>query len=276
MAQKGTNPRAGVESIPAEPEDQEAGQELLLPLPPPGPLRVWLFAITSSLFAGLAGWYGAEEVSRSFRWEAHVVAQADPAQAVDNLVGLAGAARDQAEMKNGALTMGVLGGIYGLFLGAGGGWARPSKSSALTAGSIGLTLGAAAGALLPFLLFPVFYRSRTRPPDPMLPILIHTAIYASLCGVAGLAFGYGKADARGALQGFSAALMGGIVGTLFYSLLHTICFPLEWDFSTLPGTAFSRLLAFLSVVLIGAVCFASILAGKTEPKVSDEGPSARG
>jgi hypothetical protein len=110
----------------------------------------------------------------------------------------------------------------------------------------------------------------------MLPILIHTAIYASLCGVAGLAFGLGKADTRGALQGFSAALMGGIVGTLFYSLVHTICFPLEWDFSPLPGTAFSRLLAFLSVVLIGSVCIASILAGKTEPKVSDIGPAATG
>jgi hypothetical protein len=223
-------------------------------------LRVWLFALVPSLLVGVVGWYAAEAISGSIHWEARLPTDPGPPQALDVVAELIETAREQAETRNGAVEMGVLGAVYGLILGIAGGWSRLSRASALAAGTLGLVVGCAAGALLPYLLYPLFYRTRFRPPDPTLPLLLHVGLYAPLCGAAGLAYGRGLADARGAGQGVSAAAMGGIVGTLFYDLMHTICFPLEWDFSPLPGTALSRLLAFLCVAVVAAVCLASVLA----------------
>jgi hypothetical protein len=106
--------------------------------------------------------------------------------------------------------------------------------------------------------------------------LIQTALYAPISSAAGLAFGHGRAGRGGAFQGFAAGAMGAVVGAMLYNLVHTYFFPLEWDFSPLPGTASSRLLVCLSVVLLASICLAAVLAGpapkglNSEPHPEDE------
>ena len=119
---------------------------------------------------------------------------------------------------------------------------------------IGLLLGAAVGTVVPLQLVPLFYRSAGRPPNPALPLLVHTAMYATIGGMGGLAFGFGLCGLGGAAKGFLAGAMGAILGAITYNVVHTIVFPLEWDLSPMPGSGVSRLLAHLCVALSSIAC----------------------
>ena len=59
----------------------------------------------------------------------------------------------------------------------------------------------------PLQLVPLFYRFVGRPPNPAFPLLIHTAMYALIGGVGGLAFGLGLCGPSGAAKGLLAGAM---------------------------------------------------------------------
>jgi len=238
--------------------------------PPVNPARVWLCALSSGLLAAVIGWVGGERAARSFHWEGHVQVedldargQRDPSLARSLLKS-----RENAETKNAALAMGILGAVLGLAFGAAGGLSRRSTRAAAVGGITGLLLGAAVGTVVPWELVPLFYRSLSRPPNPALPLLIHTGMYASIGGVGGLAFGLGLCGPGGAGRGLLAGAMGAVLGSIIYNILHTITFPLEWDFSPMPGKGGSRLLAHLCVALS---CIACVVASEARAKTRRRG-----
>ena len=225
-------------------------------VPPVNPWRVWLCAIFSGLLAGVIGWVAGERASRSFHWEGRV--QVEEVHGRDNCerspTGLLLESRYNAEARNAALAMGILGTVLGLTLGAGGGLSRRSPRAAAVSGLTGFLLGAAVGTAAPLQLVPLFYRFIGRPPNPAFPLLIHTAMYALIGGVGGLAFGLGLCGPGGAAKGLLAGTMGAILGAIIYNVFHTIAFPLEWDLSPMPGKGVSRLLAHLCVALSSIAC----------------------
>ena len=72
-------------------------------------------------------------------------------------------------------------------------------------------------------------------PNPMIPVAMHSLVYAAIGGAGGLAFGYGLLGRTGAAKAGLAGIMGAVLGSVFFAVLHTLFFPMEWDFSPLPG-----------------------------------------
>ena len=170
--------------------------------------------------------------------------------------------QNEAEKKSAVVGMGFLGGILGLTLGVGGGW--PEGQTRLPR-SVGASASSSAGPsvpLVPWVLVPVFYRSISQPPNLTLPLIIHTCMYSSIGGIAGMALGIGLKGWAGAVKGFVAGALGAALGSLVFNIVHTVAFPLEWDFSPMPGQTTSRMIAHLCVALMTVVSVVSVLAGE--------------
>ncbi len=232
----------------------------------PRPGLVWCLAIVSGLLAGLLGWSSGDAASRYLHWEAHVRAGQNPAPGrPDRQVSmLLGEARNAAERNNTALAMGALGGMLGLLFGAGAGLSRGSITRIVRGGTTGLLLGCLVGAIVPYMLVPLFYRSMSNPPNPALPLIIHTGMYAAIGAIGGIAFGMGFIGWRAAGRGLLAGAMGAVLGSLVYNILHTTFMPLEWDYSPMPGKTATRLLAHLCVSLLSVICVVAALYPQTQ------------
>ena len=225
--------------------------------------RVWLFAIGWAVLGGLLGWLAGDEMARRLPWKEQVQVAIENGRDRMEASGLL-ELQFEEEKKIAVVSMGFLGGILGLML-ARGGLARRSNPRAAVGGGIGLFLGSAVGAAVPWVLVPVFYRSISQPPNLTLPLAIHTCMYSAIGGVAGLALGIGLRGWAGAVKGFVAGALGASLGSLVFNTVHTIAFPLEWDFSPMPGHTTSRLVAHLCVALLTVVSVVSVLAGERQP-----------
>jgi hypothetical protein len=223
---------------------------------PVSPWRVWICAIFSAVLAAVIGWVAAERASRSLHWEGRVQVEQGNGrnqprrEAAELLLEL----RTMAEAKNTSLALGILGGVLGLALGAGGGVSQRSPHAAAVGGLTGFLLGAAVGSAVPLQLVPLFYRYVCRPPNPAFPLLMHSSLYAFVGGVGGLALVIGLRGPGGAARGMLGGALGAILGAIVYNVLHTIAFPLEWDLSAMPGHGLSRLLAHFCVAITTTAC----------------------
>jgi len=234
--------------------------------------RVWVFAVDSAILGGLLGWFAGDEMARRLPWK-------EPAQvAIEDGRGRVEVGRfldlqNEAERQSAVIGMGCLGGILGLMLGVGGGLGRRSNPGAALGGGIGLCLGAAVGASVPWVLVPVFYNSISQPPNLTLPLLIHTGMYSAIGSVAGLALGSSLNGCSGAIKGFVAGAMGAGIGSMIFNIVHTIMFPLEWDYSPMPGNSGSRLFAHLCVAFLSVICVTGVVAGDAESRLNRETPA---
>ena len=220
-------------------------------------MRVWLGALMPGLLAAVAGWAVAEQAGHSFHWDGRVSGRkgrsARSARELTRGVAARSATfRGDEELRR--LAMGIFGAAFGLSLGAGGGLSRRSPRAAAAGGLMGFLLGAAVGTAVPLLLLPVVYRSPFRPPNPAFPSLVHSAMYASIGGVGGIAFGGVLGGPGGAARAFVAGALGEVFGAITYNVVHTIAFPMEWDLSPMPGKGFSRLLAHVWVAFSSILC----------------------
>ena len=82
--------------------------------------RVWFFAILSGLLAAMIGWVVGERADRSLHWEGRVQPEKgnEPNQGDRSPARLLLESRYNAEAKNTALAMGIVGAMLGLMLGA--------------------------------------------------------------------------------------------------------------------------------------------------------------
>ena len=87
-------------------------------------------------------------------------------------------------------------------------------------------------------------------PTPCFRLFFIPSFYSAIGGAAGLAFGFGFMGRGGAARGFLAGAMGATLGSVLFAVVHTLAFPLEWDFSPMPGMTLSRLLAHLCVAIL--------------------------
>jgi hypothetical protein len=219
----------------------------------------------------MIGWLAGEVAASYIHWEARPREGKVGGRGQGDTDGgrLLIAAQSDAETKNAALAMGVLGGILGVAFGVAGGLCRLSTPRAALGGTTGVMFGTAIGVAVAFVIVPRFYHQAGRPPNPWLPLLCHTAMYSSIGAVGGLAFGLGFKGWGDAARGFLAGGMGAALGSIFYNVFHTFAFPLEWDFFPMPGKTTSRLLAHLCVALPTVICIVAALIGR-EQRVLDE------
>lgn len=236
--------------------------------------RDWLFAIVAAVLGGLLGWLAGNEMARRLPWKEHAQVAIENGRDRLEVRGLLGL-QNEAEKKSAVVGMGFLGSILGSMLGVGGGLARRSNPRAALGGGIGLFLGAAVGAAVPWVLVPVFYRSISQPPNLTLPLMVHTCMYSAIGSIAGLALGIGLRGWAGAAKGLVAGAMGAGLGSLVFNIVHTIVFPLEWDFSPMPGNTTSRMIAHLCVALMSVVSVVSVLTGERRAVADQTAPALR-
>jgi hypothetical protein len=226
--------------------------------------RIWIFALAAALLAPLAGWAAADLAQCYLHWDGRVEAGAAGGRGGRDQNLLRGLARRRgnAEKMNAALAMGILGAALGLTFGAAGGLYRRSSRRAIASGALGLACGSAIGATVPVLIVPWFYLYEGRPPNPSLPLFFHGVIYSAVGAVGGFFFGLGSSGWKEAVRAMLAAALGAILGSIIYDVFQTIALPLAWDFSPMPGTAGSRLLAHLIMSVCAIFCVVDVLRGR--------------
>lgn len=257
----------GVAAHPLEPREE------CVDLPPPSALaairrRIVLYSVGFSLLAAVLAWSAADRIAHTLRWHPQFRIPNDPDQGMTGALNLRrlNRARVLAESKNTALAMGILGAAVGASFGVAGGVARRSQAAALRAAAVGLLLGASVEVAAAFTLVPWFFQGIRDSPTPFLPLMVHTAMYAAVGAVGGLAFALGFRGWGAGLTGCLAGLLGAVLGSIGFCLLQAVAFPLEPDFSPIPGRAFSRLVAHLCVALAAMLSAVVVLAGREPPK----------
>ncbi len=220
------------------------------------PGRVWHFAFIAVLTAASIGWIAGEAANQAAHWESYVQAVLVRRPDLRNQLPseLLLEPRHIVQVKSASLSMGTFGAAIGLSLGAAGGLARRSTRATIACGLIGFLSGAAVGTTTPLQLIPFFYRSAAKPPNPVFPLLVQTALYGPIGIVGGVAFGFALTGPGGAGRGAIAGVLGAILGVTTFNITHTIAWPLEWDLAPLPGKSITRLLAHLSVALTFTTC----------------------
>jgi hypothetical protein len=234
-------------------------------MPPTGRLVAW--ALGAGLLAGVASWLIGELARDTFR----------PPLYQHNIMGhvlMKATFADQsaADFRNATFAFAVLGGFMGGVLGIAGGLASRSTPAGTKAAAVGVVLGSLMGAICSLGLLPVYFRAldvaqEQLSRDLVLPLMIHTGIWAA-CGLAaGIAFGLGLGVgmAQVARSGIGG-LIGAALGACIYEITGAMVFADDMTTNPLSLTWSTRLLARLLVATLSAVMaavFVSTAAGRT-------------
>jgi hypothetical protein len=186
-----------------------------------------------------------------------------------------------AEVRNAALTFGLLGVCLGAFLGAAGGLARRSASATVGASVLGAIVGLATGALSSFGIVPFFLATQPYHPEyeMVLSVSMHAAIWGLTAAVAGLAFAVGLGERRLVLRAIAAAFGGAVLGAVVFELVGAATFPLASTDQPISKTWPSRLLARILVAVMSVAVVILFLsgpspvAGQRSDEVSPPAPS---
>ena len=240
------------------------------PMPPTGRLVAW--ALGAGLLAGVASWLIGELARDTFRpplYQQNVMGHV--------LMKATFADQSSADFRNATLAFAVLGGFMGGVLGIAGGLAaRRSTAAGTMAAAVGVVFGSLVGAICSLGLLPVYFRAldvaqEQLSRDLVLPLMIHSGIWAA-CGLAagivfGLGLGVGMAQvARSGIGG----LIGAALGACIYELTGAMVFADHMTTNPLSLTWSTRLLARLLVATLSAVMaavFVSTAAGRTDGSI---------
>ena len=239
------------------------------PMPPTGRLVAW--ALGAGLLAGVASWLIGELARDTFRpplYQQNVMGHV--------LMKATFADQSSADFRNATLAFAVLGGFMGGVLGIAGGLAaRRSTAAGTKAAAVGVVFGSLVGAICSLGLLPVYFRAldvaqEQLSRDLVLPLMIHSGIWAA-CGLAagivfGLGLGVGMAQvARSGIGG----LIGAALGACIYELTGAMVFADHMTTNPLSLTWSTRLLARLLVATLSAVMAAVFVstAGRTDGSI---------
>jgi hypothetical protein len=257
---------SGLEADPAPGASLAGGLATGRRLPP---VRVWALALTAGLIAGFASWLIGETFHGRFAPpDARTGRRLTPAE-----IRSRGMALDAAQALEATLAFGSLGAVLGLALGLAGGCARGSARAAVIAAIAGSILGGTAGALMPRVLLPIYFRMHNPDRDDLiLAILIQGGNWSVIGAAAGAAFGIGFGDRGGALRALLGGLLGAIAGVLVYELVGGVVFPLDGTSNPLSATSGTRLFARLAVTILAsagaAVGALGLVKGAIQPRAS--------
>jgi hypothetical protein len=233
------------------------------------PVRVWALALTAGLIAGGASWLIGESVHGRFAPpDARTGRRLSPEQIQSRRMAI-----DASQVLEAAVAFGSLGVVLGLALGLAGGCARGSARAALIAAIAGSIIGGAAGAIIPRILLPIYYRVHNPDRDDLiLAILIHGGAWSVIGAAAGTAFGIGLGGRGRALRALLGGLLGATAGVLVYELVGAVAFPLDGTSDPISATSGTRLFARLAVTIFtsaGAAMGAlGPVKGAIEPRAS--------
>jgi uncharacterized membrane protein YqaE (UPF0057 family) len=204
---------------------------------------VWALALAAGLLAGFASWLIGESLHGRFAPpEMRTGIRLTPPQIISRATALHAAEGFEVNV-----VLGASGAIVGLALGLAGGYARRSGRAALIAAIAGTILGGAAGAIIPRLLLPIFFRMHDPDRDDLiLAILIQGGSWSLIGAAAGAAFGIGLGGRGSALRGLFGGLLGAIAGVLVYQIVGALAFPLDGTSDPVSATWFTRLFAELA------------------------------
>ncbi len=213
------------------------------------PVRVWALALTAGLIAGFASWLIGESLHGRFAPpDGRTGTRLSPTQ-IQSLRS----ARDAAESFEATVAFGSLGAVLGLALGLAGGCARRSARAAVIAAIAGSILGGAAGAIMPRVLVPIYFRLHNPDRDNLiLAILIQGGNWSVIGAAGGAAFGIGLGDRSRALRALLGGLLGAIAGVLVYEMVGAVAFPLEGTSDPVSATWVTRLFAQLAATIFAS------------------------
>jgi len=156
--------------------------------------------------------------------------------------------------RSATLSYGALGALLSLALGVAGGLARRAPGASITAGLMGLVLGAVAGTGTTFLVLPWYHAYHGIPSDDnatqelYLALATHGTIWVAVGAVAGLALGLGLGGGR-----VARAIIGGILGAALAAAVYefggAVGFALDKTYQPMAMAPGPRLLAHLAVAL---------------------------
>jgi outer membrane lipoprotein SlyB len=237
---------SGLEADPAPGAALAGGLATGRQLPP---VRIWALALTAGLIAGFASWLIGESFHGRFAPpDARTGRRLTPGQIQSRRMAI-----DASQVLEAAVAFGSLGAVTGLALGLAGGCARGSARAAVIAAIAGSILGGAAGALMPRILLPIYFRVHDPDRDDLiLAVLIQGGNWSVIGAAAGAAFGIGLGDRGGALRALLGGLLGALAGVLVYELVGAVVFPLEGTSDPLSATAGTRLFARLAVTILAS------------------------
>jgi hypothetical protein len=209
-------------------------------------VRVWALALTAGLIAGFASWLIGESLHGRFAPpDARTGRRLTPEQIQSRRMAI-----DTSRALEATVAFGSLGALLGLACGLAGGYARGSARAALIAAITGLILGGTAGAIMPRVLMPIYYRVHDPDRDDLiLAILIQGGNWSVIGAVAGAAFGIGLGDRGRTFRALLGGLLGATAGVLVYELVGAVAFPLDGTSDPVSATWGTRLFARLAVTI---------------------------
>lgn len=187
-----------------------------------------------------------------------------PAERVSTKLDYGGAAmlttaktEQKAVVRNAALAFAGLGAMLGGCLGLAGGMVRKSRGGAAVGGVLGLIVGGAVGAGLPFLMFRTYFRAVDQlDVAPMvIGLCLHVAVWGLIGGAAGLAFGFGLGNRGRMLHYVVLGLVGAALGAGLFEALGGYLYPAALTEEPLAQRWQAR---FLARVLVSLAAGAAI------------------
>jgi hypothetical protein len=240
----------------------------------PSSRSVWVVALVAGLAAGLGAWAGGEayypQRFREYYNRTPEMAKMDRVAVEQEMTRQMQATKPPAEMKNTAITYGMLGGLLGLTLGIAGGWLSGRAPRAVIGGVIGLVLAGAVGASLFAAVVPVFYRRLDPESGLGLMLMTRGLAWTGLGAAAGLGFGLGLGGTRAIVAGLVGGLVGAFLGSIAFEVFNSLLFPVLRAYEPIPGNddaGLPRLLAHL--LIAGFTAFGVAYA------IVDQRPKAR-
>ncbi|GAC1473469.1 MAG: hypothetical protein NVSMB9_22120 [Isosphaeraceae bacterium] len=215
----------------------------------------WFFmlVLAAGAVSGLGSWVLGERVNEYFKPPSRLVhamgVTMDSPTEANQII---------ANVRNAALTFGILGALLGGTFGLAGGMARGSFHSGGAAALLGLVLGSALGAVASLVLVPVFFRYV----DPMsndllIPLLIHGGVWGAAGASGGLALGIGLGGRGPAVRGLLGGLFGAVIGAVLYEVTGAMFFPLAKTGLPVAPTPGIRLMAW-ALLSLSAAFFAAV------------------
>ncbi len=215
--------------------------------------RLWSLTLGAGILAGLVSWLAGEASRELIKPPRHEV----------NSRGLTLRVTDRREeaaavAKNAGLAFVLLGGALGGGLGVAGGLVRRSSRAAMSAGLLGLAVGATATGAMSLVVLPAHTVYQLRYPDEasrnlLWPLLVHTGIWSVVGAAGGWALGLGVGGQNRLGPAVQGGLVGAAIAAIGYEFIGAFALPAARTAQYVSATWQTRLLARLAVTVLAAI-----------------------
>jgi hypothetical protein len=219
----------------------------------------WALVILAAIVAGVGSWLATEAVLKAYK--ATFIKGASPYPTPEetrqyqniNIVG-------------GSVALASTGGILGLAMGLAGGAARRSIKAALSAGAVGLLVGAVLeGGVARLVLWYAYKKIDLQAEDMIQPIALHLATWCVVGAVGGLAFGLGLGGRKRWLRTMLGGAIGAGIAIVAYDLIGAILLSTSGTHLPQADTPVARALAQI-LATIGTAIGSTLAANDPKKK----------